>query len=104
MEQKHHTQDSQSSYTLFGVQSCLCPTGKYESWWQDGGTTTCAEDHEVKSRVTASTTQTGHFDGYTLADVGWQFLVCFTTTVLLCFASTLAQKKAGRARSNELDY
>ena len=60
---------------------------------QEEGTTTCAEDCEAKSRVIASTTRTGHLDGNTSADVGWQFRVWVTTTVLLCFASTLAQKK-----------
>ena len=60
---------------------------------QEEGTTTCADDCEAKLRVIASTTRTGHLDGYTSADVGWQFSVWVTTTVLLFFPSTPAQNK-----------
>ena len=73
--------------------------------FQEEGIATCTEGHEAKSRVIASNTRTRHLDGYTSADAGWQFSMCVTTTVLPCFAGTLAQdKKAGRARSHELDY
>ena len=70
--------------------------------FQEEGTTTCTEDYKAKSRVIASTTRTGHLDGCTSADVGWQFPVCVTTTVLLCFASTLAQNERRDAPGYEL--
>ena len=72
--------------------------------FQEEGTATCTEGYEAKSRVIASTTRTCHLDGYTSADAGWQFTICVTTTVLPCFASTLAQKKAGRDWSHKHDY
>ena len=58
---------------------------------REEGTATCTEDYEAKSRVIASTTRTYRLDGCTSANTGWPFSIGVTTTVLPCFASTLAQ-------------
>ena len=78
------TQDLQSSYAHLGVQSRLCL--------------------EANSRVTASTTRTGHLDGDTSADVGWQAVprLCHDDRVAV-FCQHPRPEKAGRARSYELD-
>ena len=61
--------------------------------FQEEGTANCTEDYDAKSMVIALTTRTCHLDGHTSADTGWQVTMCAKMTMLLCFASTLAQNK-----------
>ena len=100
-------QDSQSSHARLGVQSCLHPSTGHDGAglaFQEEGTATCTEGYEAKSKVIASTTRTCHLDGCTSADAGWQFTMCFTTTVLPCFASTSPRTQSWTRRSHKLDY
>ena len=67
--------------------------------FQEEGTTTCTEDYVAKSRVIASTTRTGHLEGYTSADVGWQFPFVSRRPCCCVLPAPRPEQKAARVRS-----
>ena len=95
---------------LLQVQSCLCPTGKYQprgrqSRFAGRGTVTCTEGYMAKSRVLACR-PLGHATS-TATPLSMRVCscqACVTTTVLQCSDSTIRpERKARRARSHKLD-